>query len=381
MPKEITPQDQKTFINDGTLYMLWKFANARRLVPRNNLYFRDFIPCDYGNYFVATSLLECLKDLDIELDGMFFNKDAFVDYEMTVSHDVWVMMDSEASPQEKISLDAIYDNKFTAQDVQNSWRSLKDYDIDRHIGFPNNLSEVKANKIKTFIDMYMSKFLDNSLGIKDRNYFKFEKQISITLDALKRKEESYGNQFIINYPNKPGVEPSEAYLFIHALISLERDGYLTVQKIHTVDIDLDLDPDSQGYNYKVMLVLNDKFYEETKPKSKFVEPVMQSFNDKKGIIKFAGEEIELSKSGKETDSVLLVKSLLGANVEEWKHNDEILSDWDYTEADIKRLPKNKIYHAGLKVNDAIAKRTKIEDFIELSTTKARINPKYRKSES
>jgi len=44
----------------------------------------------------------------------------------------------------------------------------------------------------------------------------------------------------------------------------------------------------------------------------------------------------------------------------------------------KELPKNKVYFAGQKINNAVALKTQIEDFIECNTTKARINPKYRK---
>jgi hypothetical protein len=103
-----------------------------------------------------------------------------------------------------------------------------------------------------------------------------------------------------------------------------------------------------------------------------------NFDEKKGVLSFLNEEIELSKKGKETDSVLLLKTLLKAEVKEWVHKDEILSDWGYTEADIKRVPRNKVYYAGLKINNAVAIKTKINDFIECNTSKARINPKYKK---
>ncbi len=105
---------------------------------------------------------------------------------------------------------------------------------------------------------------------------------------------------------------------------------------------------------------------------------IENFNEKEGILKFAGQEIVLSKSGKETDAVLLLKTLLKAKSGEWKHNDEILEDWGYGDEDTKDLPKNKIYFAGQKINNAVALKTKINDFIECNTAKARINSKYNK---
>jgi predicted RNA-binding Zn ribbon-like protein len=95
-------------------------------------------------------------------------------------------------------------------------------------------------------------------------------------------------------------------------------------------------------------------------------------------LKFAGQDIELSKKGKQTDAVLLLKTLLKEQTSDWKHNDEILTDWGYTDADQKKVPKNKVYFAGQKINNAVALKAQIEDFVECNTSKARINPKYRK---
>lgn len=102
------------------------------------------------------------------------------------------------------------------------------------------------------------------------------------------------------------------------------------------------------------------------------------YDKKYRTLKFAKQEIELAKKGKETDAVLLLESLLNTENNEWKHNDEILNQWGYNDDDIKDLPKNKVYFAGKKINDAINLKTKIEDFVECNTSKARINPKYKK---
>jgi len=106
--------------------------------------------------------------------------------------------------------------------------------------------------------------------------------------------------------------------------------------------------------------------------------LVEAFDSKSGVLSFAGQEIELSNSGKHTDAVLLMTTLLKAEPSEWMHNDEILRDWGYNEDDTERLPKKKVYFAAKKVNTAIAIKTKVEDLIDFNTAKARINPKYLK---
>lgn len=108
------------------------------------------------------------------------------------------------------------------------------------------------------------------------------------------------------------------------------------------------------------------------------KPVFEKFDAKKGILKFAGQEIELAKKGRETDAVLLMKTILKAKNNDWKHNDEILSDWGYNDEDQKSISKNKVYFAGRQINNAIARKTQISDFVDCNTSKARINPKYKK---
>jgi hypothetical protein len=63
---------------------------------------------------------------------------------------------------------------------------------------------------------------------------------------------------------------------------------------------------------------------------------------------------------------------------EWIYNDEIFEDWKFNQADIQKSPKNKIYFAAKKINEKVAMKTKIEDFIEFNTEKVRINPRYNK---
>ncbi len=108
-----------------------------------------------------------------------------------------------------------------------------------------------------------------------------------------------------------------------------------------------------------------------------VREVFEGYDEDRYILKFAGQDIEISKKSQETDACLLIKTLAKTKISDWKFKDEILSDWGYTDEDQERISPNKVYYAGRKINDIVSKKTQIEDFIEISTSKARINPKYR----
>ena len=163
---------------------------------------------------------------------------------------------------------------------------------------------------------------------------------------------------------------------------LEKDNAIKIinpkYQLKYVDKDtadyLNLKP--KGYYIDILQPRFDEIY--LKYNQEGVKSEKITFNAKTGLLKFAGQEIELSKKGKETDAVLLLNTLLQEETADWKYNDEILNDWGYNDDDIKDLPKNKVYFAGQKINNAVAIKTQIKDFIECNTTKARVNPKYRK---
>ena len=66
-----------------------------------------------------------------------------------------------------------------------------------------------------------------------------------------------------------------------------------------------------------------------------------------------------------------------AEDDEWMERGEILEDWGLTKDDRQRASKNKVYYAKSKINDEVDRITGIDDFIEGSTMKFRINPRYK----
>ncbi len=253
-------------------------------------------------------------------------------------------------------------------------------------------SEYKVpNEIEAMFTLETNKYLDNyindKLAISTKNYFKFEAQKRILVKLIEegQKISLYGNNFIISEKlNSDGtLERAPEFSIVQTVYALQKLGYL---KVVSTWGNVKYLKSNSSYNgdpskcIDINLILEEGFIREINDSYKKVNPknIIEKLDVKRGVLKFAGQEIELSKKGKETDAVLLIKTLMKAEGEEWKHNDEILADWGYNDDDQKDVAKNKVYYAGQKINNVVELKTKIDDFIECNTSKARINPKYRK---
>lgn len=269
------------------------------------------------------------------------------------------------------------------------------YEVYGHIRFTPSEYKIPEEIEKIFrmeMDKYLDNFINNRLALSKKNYFRFETQKKALINLIEedKKIALYGNSFILSekIDSECVVERLPDFCIIHTVYALQKLGYLKVLNVWE-ELKYPRDNfDKENYDYgkkprryiNANLTLDETFIDEINNKYKKDNPtkVFEKFDDKKGVLRFAGNEIELSKKGKETDAVLLLKTLLKEKTTDWKHNDEILNDWGYDDEDLKDLPKNKVYFAGQKINNAIALKTQIEDFVECNTTKARINPKYRK---
>jgi hypothetical protein len=269
------------------------------------------------------------------------------------------------------------------------------YGIYSHIRFTPSVYKIPPEIeqiLRTEMDKYLDSFINDKLAVSKKNYYKFEPQKKVLIQLIEegKKISLYGNKFIlkVKIDNKGISEKIPDFCVIQTIYALQKLGYLKVQSVwESREYPKDSfnrereDYDKEPSKYiNVNLVLEDLFIEEINNDYKKKNPinVYEHFDDKRGVLKFAGQVIELSKKGKETDAVLLLRTLLKEKTIDWKHNDEILEDWGYNDEHQKKVPKNKVYFAGQKINNAVALKTQIEDFVECNTTKARINPKYRK---
>lgn len=263
------------------------------------------------------------------------------------------------------------------------------YEIYDHIRFTPSDYKVHE-KMETIhrmeMDKYLDNFINNRLAIAKKNYYAFETQKKALINLIDedKKITLYGNNFIVRekVDEKCVYERLPDFCLIQTVYALQKLGYLKVVNVwedikHKEGGSWDSKPIR---HINTNIILNQTFIDEINNKYKKDNPknVFEKFDAKKGTLKFAGKEIDLAKKGKETDAVLLMKTLLKSKSDEWMHNDEILSDWGYNDDDQKDTPKNKVYFAGQKINNAVALKTQIDDFVECNTTKARINPKYRK---
>ncbi len=289
---------------------------------------------------------------------------------------------------------------FLEEDPQTKLAKLIFENIDIRLSIKN------TEKLGSYLLKYISQFKNDKLNGRSKSgltatlfseglsiplhtkLFGFKKQRDILLRHIEEKYSEYQrNDLEIGHPHfEPEYigdmrsddvkitlhekkDEEDLFLFVHTMIALAQEKYLEIVDFSCGSTGI-FDLYDRGFLFKVLL--KNAAEESTEQAS------LEGFDEKHHLLKFAGKEIELSKKGKETDAVLLMRTLLTAKNDEWKHNDEILSDWGLTDEDMKKVPKNKVYFAGQKINNAVALKTQIADFIECNTSKARINPKYRK---
>ncbi len=99
-----------------------------------------------------------------------------------------------------------------------------------------------------------------------------------------------------------------------------------------------------------------------------------SFSPESGILHFQGKEIEISKT-KNSDPYYLLRTIFKEPTKLW-NNDEILDDWSGFGINLDDAPKKKVYYAGLAVNNKVAAKTMIEDFLDATTKTIKIKEKY-----
>jgi hypothetical protein len=367
------------FTKDANFFLLWCFSSSKFWKEKDIITINDISPL---SSYSRKKVLEFLKSR-LDLDDILFPKiyrysDTPIE-EFTLKADDNRLKSYSDIDKNKLlaSLKKFNKDNFNIDDLLllASYReSILDY-----VYFEKEITNKEAELLNKQIDKYIDDFLDNELFVLDKNYYNFETNKQFFVNKIRKMNalEKYGENFIISNVDEDTREPigDDAILFFHTLYALQKLGYIGVLKIW-----FETSGSFTRPAYYANIVLFNEFIEEINNSYRKENPSMifEKFDAKKGLLKFAGKEIELSKKGKETDAVLLLTTLVKAGIGEWKHNDEILEDWGYHDEDQERTPKNKVYFAGRAINNAIALKTKIDDFVECNTTKARINPKYRK---
>lgn len=249
------------------------------------------------------------------------------------------------------------------------------------------LTNEQKSEIQKKTSEYLNLFENDALRVDKRNYYRFEMQKKVFIERIENQNmiAKHGNNFIlsesVNSSNLSKKDPN--FLLLQTAYAMQDIGYLTVHNAWRDGASNSLYADMLGngdYVLHVNIEINDNLlallkqeYQKQNPKN-----LVERYDASKGILKFAGQEIQLGKKGKETDAMRLMETLAKIDPDEWIERGEVYMEWGLTKDDQDQMAKNKVYYAKQTINEAVARKTKIEDFIEGATLKWRINPLYQK---
>ncbi len=365
------------FMDDKTFFFWWVFTK-KEFLPETNDYFwmRDVLPLGWNGDKYFRYLSQHI-DIDKRFDVGFYSDSGIGAKIPKTKEDIW----KYTPAQQKIIK---YINKRFAEDKCLGTEAMI---------FVEQVLEVSSGDqiyfrpdpswphndawLKVKLDNYIKEFLAWELLVLKSNYFNFEKQKELFIREIREMKafENYTKNFIVSsdFHIHLSSEEKRQKLFIHTLYALEFLGFIEVLKIW-------FSGDSYSPNYYASILPNESFrelvydeYRKENPKT-----FILWFDTKTDTLALWKKKIQFSKSKKETDAVLLIRSLIKQKNTDYLHGDEILEEWGYrTPEEQKKTAKNKVYNACLKIQTTMKLEADIDDFLEYNTTKVRINPKYR----
>jgi hypothetical protein len=370
--------EKSYFMDDATFFFWWVFSR------------KDFLP-EQDDYFWLRSVLPWST-----YSGSKFFRYLAQHIDIDKRFDVWFYADSGIDAKipktkEEIAKYSKEEQKIIWQINKKLWankclnaegvifvKEALGISISEHIYFrPDPSASHNDVLLKEKLDNYIKEFLAGELLVYRSNYFNFEKQKDLFIREVREMKafENYTKNFIVSsdFHIHLSSEEKRQKLFIHTLYALEFLGFIEVLKIW-------FSGDSFSTNYYANILPNESFrelvydeYRKENPKT-----FILWFDTKTDTLTLWKKKIQFSKSRKETDAVLLIRSLIKQKNTDYLHEDEILEEWGYrTPEEQKKTAKNKVYNACLKIQTTMKLEADIDDFIEYNTTKVRINPKYR----
>lgn len=367
------------YMEDAMFYALWKFVFPG-LRSSNKADYSDFSQLSPMSAYYAGKVFNLIethikaKKLNFPKLFLYSNVDPKEELHLPPSQDDLARYSENEKKEILQASNNILKDKFSIKDIKTLLHITSSF--LNYIYFYTNIDKKTRLGIIEVLDDYINQYLNNQLLVVDRSYFTFEKQKQVFFEKIKKSDsiKKYGHNFIISHTIKPILSETLEFLFMQTLYAMQKLGYLKVLDFWHENDDL------SDKKYCANIVLEDKLIEEINEVYKTENPKtnFEKFDEKRGILNFAGKQIVISKGGKETYPLQLLQTLSKDTSRHW-FEDEILEDWGYTEEEAKDLPKNRVYFASLKVNNIVARSIQIDDFIEHTTEKFRINPKYLKS--
>lgn len=256
------------------------------------------------------------------------------------------------------------------------------FDVDNY-----SFTEKQIEYFQNRVHKYLQNLIDNKLQFVRKHYYKFEIQKENLINLVKhnRNIDLFGKNFILTeaIDGDGNLVRNQEFCFVQSLYALQKLGYLEViniwdeMKSKNNSNYIIIDDESQIIrNVHVNISLKQPFIDEVNTDKKSNEIIYQGFDKKTGQVKFSTANVSLSSGSKQTDAVLLMEALDKNGVGDWIHNDEIFDVLGLKDVDRQKAAKNKFYKAAIKIKEKIAIKVHIEDFLEFSTEKFRINPIY-----
>lgn len=245
------------------------------------------------------------------------------------------------------------------------------------------LTDEQKKELQNKVSNYLELFRNDELKTEKINFYRFDLQKKLLINWVEDNEmiAKYGTSFIISEKaDRNGILRSHnGFSLIQIAYALEEMSYLTINDVWLSGDSTELDLDDNKYLLNINLDLKDQFLKELNKDYQNKNPTVtvDGYESRSGLLKFAGKEVFLIKGSKKTDGARLMETLLTADGEEWLERGDVFADWGMTKDDREQAAKNKIYFAKNAINDAVVKATGINDFIEGTTKRFRINPRYR----
>ncbi len=283
---------------DELFYSLWKYANARRLTGKSLVAFTDLAPLEGNPRFAIFEFLHSLRELNVELEDITFHEGIYKKYCKT-EHDVITEYITK-NPKTGFSnaVKKLFKNKATFKNVfkiLGEFNGLGKMKLQLNgflefIGFSPAPSEKNIKPLKNELDGYLKCFIEDKLFSSDiKNFYKFSKQKEIFLYQIESDVRDYGSEFVFKQGETVSIRKGGttyiaedmAYLFIHTLAALEKQGFFEVENIFIES--MDIPPEEQTDDYTVRITAFGKLLDkEVLPSQKF--PSEQEDSAKDGLL-------------------------------------------------------------------------------------------------
>lgn len=251
------------YIDDDSLYVIYKLANIGRFAHKNLIDFEYMRPPDKGNSYVGMELREIMNLLDLKINGFIFHKDIFKRYNSKDYEKVEQQIENIKKHNLGMPLEKIFNNKFDYLDFRQPLMTMAS--LYSWIEFDGILPKDTQNRLDTCLKEYIDAYINEKLEITDTNITIFSQQRNAFDSGFSNEIEKYGTKFIYKandwYISDLAKKNS---FFIHNMLALEFLDFIKIENIYILDYEKDPADQEEIYNAKIIVSEKYKQYLEKK---------------------------------------------------------------------------------------------------------------------